>query len=78
MPHIMWLYPQIGVSGISPEVVHEAKDPKGLLFNYPDNALLPIFKALKTGKAAGPFADITNTLRDVAVERQSLLHITTN
>eukprot|EP00957_Ditylum_brightwellii_P026249 1985751-Ditylum_brightwellii.AAC.1 len=78
MPHIMRLYPQIGISGINPEVVHEAREPKGLLFNYSVNTLLPIFKGLKTGKAAGPFVDMTNTLRDVAVKRQSLLHTTTN
>eukprot|EP00957_Ditylum_brightwellii_P099498 7579184-Ditylum_brightwellii.AAC.1 len=78
MSHIMRLYPQIGVDGINPKLVHAAKDPKGLLFNHPDNTLLPIFKGLKTGKAAGPFADITNTLQDVAVKRHSLLHTTTN
>eukprot|EP00957_Ditylum_brightwellii_P110420 8421017-Ditylum_brightwellii.AAC.2 len=78
MPHIMKLYPQNGVGGFSLEVVHESRDQKGHLFNYPDTVSLPIFKRMKTGKASGPFANITNTIRDVAIDRRNLLHYTTS
>eukprot|EP00957_Ditylum_brightwellii_P207085 15351405-Ditylum_brightwellii.AAC.1 len=33
---------------------------------------------MKTGKAAGPFSDITGTIQDVAIDHRSLLHSTTN
>eukprot|EP00957_Ditylum_brightwellii_P177323 13507522-Ditylum_brightwellii.AAC.1 len=33
---------------------------------------------MKTGKAAGPFSDITSTIQDVAIDCRSLLHSTTN
>eukprot|EP00957_Ditylum_brightwellii_P206189 15347239-Ditylum_brightwellii.AAC.2 len=78
MPHIMKLYPQIGTSGISPKVVHGARDPNVYLFNYPDSIILPIFEEMKTGKAVGPFANIIDTLYNAAIEQQTLLHTTTN
>eukprot|EP00957_Ditylum_brightwellii_P002708 208603-Ditylum_brightwellii.AAC.1 len=65
----MKLCPQSGVSGMYIEVQHEARDPKGRLYDYTDGTLLPVFKQMQTGKVVGPFADITDTLHDVATER---------
>eukprot|EP00957_Ditylum_brightwellii_P115758 8830550-Ditylum_brightwellii.AAC.1 len=74
----MKLYPHVGVGGICPEVQNVARDPKGHLFDYTDAVLLKIFKQPSTGKAAGPFADIIDTLQDVASEWHNLIHTKSN
>eukprot|EP00957_Ditylum_brightwellii_P070523 5358986-Ditylum_brightwellii.AAC.1 len=78
MSHIMKLYPQQGVGGIPPDVIHKALDKNGSSFNYADDVLLCILKQLKTKKVAGPFANITDTLWDVTTAKQHFFNSKTN
>eukprot|EP00957_Ditylum_brightwellii_P195754 14914082-Ditylum_brightwellii.AAC.1 len=78
MSHIIKLYLQLGIDRINPNITHKAKDKQDHYYNCPDAVILNIFEQMKTCKTTDPFADITDTLRDLAIKRCSLTLTTSN